>query len=122
MKLPSQDKSMKLFEGIHFHRIEARHLVPKKRQVIYFKYSEFETTIFKETEYYIWKVKEAHLQTKDGEFKGDCEISLPVVAFNKMVNRSGRLQWLYEHRIECVCLSFKKNSRHRYDALSLILG
>lgn len=120
--IPSnQDKALKLFEGVHFYRIEARHLVPKKRQVINFKYSEFENIIFKETEYYVWKVKEAHLQTKDGEFKGDCEISLPVVAFNKMINRSGRQQWLYENRNKFVCLTFKKNSRHRYDSINTIL-
>jgi len=122
MKILSQDKGLKLFEGIHFNRIEARNLQLKKRQKFYFKYADYQIVNFEKTEYYVFKVKESQINTKDGLFEGDCEISLPVIAFNKMISRMNKTHWLYQNANNTICVTFQKQSRHTYKGISLIQG
>lgn len=105
-----------------FSKIYAKNLKINKEQIINVKLIESDLEFFNKTEYYCMKVKETNLILKDHTAKGNFELLLPVISFNKMIDRAGKEKWLQNNFDKYVQVKFKIRTKHKYDLLSIYLS
>jgi hypothetical protein len=103
-------------------RIYAKIFKARARQKFYFKPSETTKYEFQHTSYLLIKGYECEFVLNDHSSKGDFEIAIPQFAFNRMLSRHEKIDWICDNVNEFVMVSMKKDSKYTYKLINICKG